>query len=254
MTVGCGRVLGAPDVHGGYVAYVDVGCLADLGRELLGRGSGGEDFPERLEGHVEVGGIGGRLDWGADYDAWVDGGDGEGCLWRLVVRFISRFRREFWIRKLYKCYTLCSSRNFQISLSASVFEAAYKAALFPSLAACGAHSFQSSSVTSRGPPPCICDGAEMAAIEEVRIKDWSCGPACLKADVRILRLPFIAGTTASDHSLKSRDIGEAVCRIMLTPGVYTYDDMALSDERGKMKERKGMVVFHLEEIYIIVEK
>ena len=41
---------------------------------------------------------------------------------------------------------------------------------------------------------------------------------------------------------------------MLTPGVYTYDDMALSDERGKMKERKGMVVFHLEEIYIIVEK
>lgn len=49
--------------------------------------------------------------------------------------------------------------------------------MFPSFAACGAHSFQSSSVTSRGPTPC--DGAQMAATEEVTTKDCSCGPACL---------------------------------------------------------------------------
>lgn len=130
---------------------------------------------------------------------------------------------------------MCSSRNFQTALSAKVFEAGYNAALFPSLAACGAHSFQSSSVTSRG-PPCACDGAQMAATEEVRTKDWSCGPACLNADVRMLRLPFMAGTTASDHSLRSRDIGEAVCKIMWTPGVYTYG--FVRRERGE--ERKGI--------------
>lgn len=73
--------------------------------------------------------------------------------------------------------TLCSSRNSQIALSARVFEAAYKAALFPSFAACGVHSFQSFSETSRGPPPC--DSTQMAATEEVRTKDCSCGPACL---------------------------------------------------------------------------
>lgn len=33
----------------------------------------------------------------------------------------------------------------------------------------------------------------------------------------MLRLPFIAGTTESDHSLRSRDIGEAMCRITWTP-------------------------------------
>lgn len=132
---------------------------------------------------------------------------------------------------------MCSSRNFQTALSAKVFEAAYNAALFPSLAACGAHSFQSSSVTSRG-PPCACDGAQMAATEEVRTKDWSCGPACLNADVRMLRLPCMAGTTASDHSLRSRDIGEAVCRIMWTPGVLYVWLCQTREGRGKKRQRR----------------
>lgn len=62
----------------------------------------------------------------------------------------------------------------------------------------------------------------------------------------MLRLPFTAGTTESDQSLRSGDIGEAVCRITWTPG------LSLSDERGEdemfkcqtKKEKRRS--FHLE--------
>ena len=71
-------MLGAPDVHGGDVAHVDVGGGADARRD--GWRGAGEDGPDGGEGGVEVGGGGGRLDGGADDDARVDGGDGEGGL------------------------------------------------------------------------------------------------------------------------------------------------------------------------------
>ena len=71
-------MLGAPDVHGGDVAHVDVGGGADARRD--GWRAAGEDGPDGGEGGVEVGGGGGRLDGGADDDARVDGGDGKGGL------------------------------------------------------------------------------------------------------------------------------------------------------------------------------
>lgn len=46
----------------------------------MGGKGGGENVPEGLKGHVEIGGVWGGLDEGTDYDAWVDGGDGEGWL------------------------------------------------------------------------------------------------------------------------------------------------------------------------------
>lgn len=47
----------------------------------------------------------------------------------------------------------------------------------------------------------------------------------------------MAGTTASDHSLRSRDIGEAVCRITWTPVGFYYGS---SDERGrKLRGRRS---------------
>lgn len=94
----------------------------------------------------------------------------------------------------------------------------------------------------------------MAATEEVKTKDWSCGPACLKADVRMLRLPFMAGTTVSDHSLRSKDTGEAVCRIMWTPGAHTYgfvryEMRELAQSLSRRRREKTWTFFHLEEVY-----
>lgn len=51
-----------------------------MGGKGVGGRSGGENFPEGLKGHVEVGGVWGGLDGRTDYDAWVDGGDGKGWL------------------------------------------------------------------------------------------------------------------------------------------------------------------------------
>lgn len=51
----------------------------------------------------------------------------------------------------------------------------------------------------------------------------------------MLRLPFMAGTTESDHSLRSRDIGEAVCRITWTPVGFII--MARQTRGGEIWEK-----------------
>ncbi len=59
-------------MHGGDVAHVDVAGGADGGGN--GGEGAGEQAPDGLESFVEVGGEGGRLDWGASDDGGVDGG------------------------------------------------------------------------------------------------------------------------------------------------------------------------------------
>lgn len=49
----------------------------------------------------------------------------------------------------------------------------------------------------------------------------------------------MAGTTLSDHSLRSRDIGEAVCRITWTPVGFIHGS---SDERRKLRGGGARVV------------
>ena len=111
-------MLGAPDVHGGDVAHVDVGGGADARRD--GWRGAGEDGPDGGEGGVEVGGGGGRLDGGADDDARVDGGDGEGGLrGRERVSFGWGGSVAAWIGG----GTLCSSCHCHTAFSALVFEA-----------------------------------------------------------------------------------------------------------------------------------
>lgn len=48
----------------------------------------------------------------------------------------------------------------------------------------------------------------------------------------------MAGTTLSDHSLRSREIGEAVCRIMWAPVRFIYGS---SDERRRKLGGGGSV-------------
>lgn len=83
----------------------------------------------------------------------------------------------------------------------------------PSLAFGSAHSFQSSSVH-------ICVGLNLsrtAATEDVNTKDSSLGPACLKAEFRMPRLPWTAGVMASSHVVLFELMGEAVWITAVTP-------------------------------------
>lgn len=86
LSVGIGRVFGAPDVDGGHVADVDVGAHAE------GMGNAGrtrEERPDGLESKVQARGIGRDVHGWACDDAWVDRGDRERGLFVRGGWFIS---------------------------------------------------------------------------------------------------------------------------------------------------------------------
>lgn len=82
-------------MHGGDVAHIDVAGGAN------GWGNGGnaagKEAPDGLQGFIEIGGRGRRLDWGAGDDGGVDGVDCEGGLMAIssavpIWNAVSRYR------------------------------------------------------------------------------------------------------------------------------------------------------------------
>jgi len=211
-------VFDAPNVDGRNVADVDIAGGAYAGWDL--GGGAGEYGPDWRESHIEVFGGGGELDWGPGDDARVDGGDGE--RWLMVGMSVTLLGMM-----VEDCgRTLCSFLNFQTARSAATFDAGYKTFIGAespsSCALVSAQLFQSASVKVLGAGFA---GSPTDAVEDVSTKDSSCGPAWFSAEVSILMEPLTAGVTKSSHVLRVGLIGEAVCKMLVTPSRMSVSEL-----------------------------